>query len=209
MYTTLSIAKLSALFALGFFLFYSNTAAAHCDGLDGPVVQAAQAALASGDVNLVLAWGRKVDEHEIRRAFDRTMAVRNLSAEARKLADMYFFETLVRIHRIGEGASYTGLKLAGRDLGPAIPLTDQMLASGKIDPLLKLLTETTRNGLIERFDRAVKARNYLTTDLEAGRAYVQSYVTLIHYVERAYEAGIQPVAGHFPEEDHQEGEHDK
>ena len=43
------------------------------------------------------------------------------SAEARELADRYFFETLVRIHRAGEGAPYTGLKPAGRDLGPAVP----------------------------------------------------------------------------------------
>ena len=31
-------------------------ASAHCDGLDGPVVQAAQQALETGNVNLVLVW---------------------------------------------------------------------------------------------------------------------------------------------------------
>jgi hypothetical protein len=86
----------------------------HCDGMDGPVVQAAQRALAKGDVNLVLIWVQANDEAEIRKVFAKTLAVRKLNPEARELADLYFFETLVRIHRAGEGALYTGLKPAGR-----------------------------------------------------------------------------------------------
>ena len=105
-------------------------ASAHCDGLDGPVVQAAQKALETGNVNLVLIWVQKPDEAEIKRAFDHAQAVRKLSAEARELADRYFFETLVRIHRAGEGAPFTGLKPAGRDLGPAIPAADNALRDG-------------------------------------------------------------------------------
>ncbi|MGB5880394.1 MAG: DUF6448 family protein, partial [Thermoanaerobaculia bacterium] len=101
---------LATLFTLGVVLLLPNLAIAHCDGMDGPVVVAAQKALASGDVNLVLIWVQKDDEKEIRQSFDRTVAVRELSAEAKELADMYFFETLVRIHRAGEGAPYTGLK---------------------------------------------------------------------------------------------------
>jgi hypothetical protein len=42
--------------------------------------------------------------------FTKTLAVRKQSKEAKELADMYFFETLVRIHCAGEGAPYTGLK---------------------------------------------------------------------------------------------------
>jgi Family of unknown function (DUF6448) len=101
------------------------TAYAHCDGLDGPVVKAAQKALAEDNVNLVLIWVQKDDEAEIKRAFEKTVAVRKLNPEARELADMYFFETLVRTHRAAEGAPYTGLKPAGRDLGPAIPAAER------------------------------------------------------------------------------------
>ncbi|HZD40652.1 MAG TPA: DUF6448 family protein, partial [Terriglobales bacterium] len=92
-------------------------AIAHCDGLDGPVVKAAQNALQTGNVDLVLIWIRPKDEKEIRTAFQKTLAVRQLNPQARELADMYFFETLVRVHRAGEGAPYTGLKPPGRDLG--------------------------------------------------------------------------------------------
>lgn len=61
--------------------------------------------------------------------------MRKLSLEARQLADMHFFETLVRLHRAGEGAGFTGLKPAGRDLGPAIPAADKALRDANVEPL--------------------------------------------------------------------------
>lgn len=203
------VVGIATLLTLGLILLLPNSASAHCDGMDGPVVKAAQSALASGDVNLVLIWVQKHDEGEIRQAFAHTLAVRKLSAEARELADMYFFETLVRLHRAGEGAPYTGLKPAGRDLGPAIPLADQVLNTGTIDPLVHLIADETRKGLTERFEHAVRARSYSPGDVEAGRAYVQAYVTFVHYVERAYEAASQPVAGHFPAAEHALEKHDR
>ena len=132
-----------------------HTAQAHCDGLDGPVVKAAQNALTESNVNLVLIWVQKDDEAEIKHAFEKTLAVRKLNAEARELADLYFFETLVRIHRAGEGAPYTGLKPAGRDLGPAIPAGDKALETGNLDPVVKLLSEKMERGLREHFKEAV------------------------------------------------------
>ena len=177
----------------------STPAHSHCDGMDGPVVGAAQAALAKGDVNLVLIWVRKNDEAQIRGAFDRTLNVRKLGPQARELADEYFFETLVRIHRAGEGAPFTGLKPAGRDLGPAIPAADRALASGDVAPLTDLLVERMRHGLMERFKQAVQAKSYRAQDLEAGREYVEAYVTFIHYVEGVFEAATRRVEGHYPE----------
>jgi hypothetical protein len=110
---------------------------AHCDGMDGPAVVAARQALEIGNVNLVLVWVQKADEAEIKQAFARTVAVRQLSPQAKELAEMYFFETLVRIHRAEEGAPYTGLKPAGRELGPAIPAADKALQTGLVDALVR------------------------------------------------------------------------
>ena len=186
----------------------TDTAKAHCDGMDGPVVKAAQKALANGDVNLVLIWVKKEYEEEIRQAFDHTLAVRKLSREAQELADRYFFETLVRLHRAGEGAPYTGLKPAGRDLGRAIPLADQTLTSGNLDPLVKFLNEEMRQGLSSRFTQAIKARKYASSDVEAGREYVRTYVIFMHFVERAHEATSQQSVGHFPEGHHTGEKHD-
>ncbi len=158
----------------------------HCDGLDGPVVTLARKALEAGNVNPVLPWVRAEDEGEIRRAFGHALAVRKLGPDARELADTHFFETLVRIHRAGEGAAFTGLKPAGRDLGPAIPAADQALEGGSIDAVVKLLADAVRAGVHQRYHAAVSRRKFDANDVGAGRAYVEAYVPYIHYVERLW-----------------------
>ena len=174
-----------------------NTAFAHCDGLDGPVVEAAQRALDSGNPNLVLIWVQKRDEKEIRAAFEKTLAVRKYGSQARELADLYFFETLVRIHRAGEGEPYTGLKPSGRNLGPAIPAADKALESREIEPLLKLITEETRRAIRDRYEDVLAKKHYRPNDVEAGREYVEAYVLLLEQVERIYEAANSPARGHI------------
>jgi hypothetical protein len=185
------------LFTVG--LFQPKHAIAHCDGLDGPVVKAAQKALEMGNVNLVLIWVQNEDEGEIKKAFQKTLAVRRLNPQAKELADMYFFETLVRIHRAGEGAAYTGLKPAGRDLGPAIPAADKALDDDKVEPLVKLLTAAMQTGIREQFKHLIVKKKFGKDDVSAGQEYVKGYVEFVHYVERIYEAAKNPAEGHYPE----------
>ena len=97
-----------ALFAL-LIIAAPQTALAHCDTLDGPVVATARTALDKADVTPLLKWVRDDEEKEIRAAFQKTLKMDSLEAEAKEFADMYFFETLDRIHRAGEGAPYAGL----------------------------------------------------------------------------------------------------
>ena len=59
-----------------------STAFAHCDAMDGPVVQAARAALDENDVALVLRWVPGDEELAVRTAFAQTMAVRALGSDA-------------------------------------------------------------------------------------------------------------------------------
>ena len=158
----------------------------HCDGLDGPVVTVARKALDTGNVNLVLPWVRPEDEGEIQKAFDQARSVRKLGGEALELADTHFFETLVRVHRAGEGAPFTGLKPVGRDLGPAIPAADKALDSGSIEQVEKLLTDAIRTGLHKQFEAAASRRKFDPDDVKAGRAYVEAYVPYVHYVERLW-----------------------
>lgn len=186
-------------FIVGALLLGPATAVAHCDGLDGPVVKAARQALDAGNVNLVLAWVQKNEEAEIKNAFQKTLSVRKLSPAAKDLADNYFFETLVRVHRAGEGAPYTGLKPAGRDLGPAVPAGDKALETGSIEPLLKLLTEAVQKGVREQFKEVVSKKNFNKDNVAAGQQYVKAYVEYIHSVERIYEDAKNPAHGHFTE----------
>ncbi|MGB5848969.1 MAG: DUF6448 family protein [Ignavibacteriaceae bacterium] len=170
------------------FIFSSQQVSAHCDGLDGPVVKAAKKALETENVNLVLIWVKKEFEDEINNAFQKTLTVRKLSPEAKEMADMYFFETIVRLHRLGEGAPYTGLKPAGRDLGPAIPLADKSIEENSAKELLELLTDEIQNGLHQYFQNVISKKDYNTNDINAGREYIEAYVVFVHYVERIYES---------------------
>lgn len=97
------------------------------------------------------------------------------------------------------GAPYTGLKPAGRDLGPAIPAADQALNSGNVAPLTSLLVEKMRTGLMDRYQKAMAAKSFNAQNVAAGREYIEAYVTYIHHVEGMYEAAVNPASGHYPE----------
>lgn len=189
----------------------SAQASAHCDTTRGPVVMAARAALDAGDPNLVLHWVRPDDEAAVREAFQHTLEVRALGPEAKALADRYFFETLVRIHRAGEGAPYTGL--TDGEPEPIIAATDRALARGSTDEIEQQLVAAVRARLAERFATARAAKDFRPGDVAGGRAYVAAYVPLTHWVEGVFLAAQRtgenhgaalghdtaaPAAGHEP-----------
>jgi len=176
---------LIALVIFEMLFMYSINAKAHCDTLDGPVVESARHALTTGDVTPLLKWIPIDDEQLIRTAFKNTVEVRKLGGQAQKLADMYFFETLVRIHRAGEGASYTGLK-PGVEVDPAIALADKALDSGSVDKLISVLTDATTKGIRERFSRALETKKHADESVAAGREFVEAYVVFTHYVEELH-----------------------
>ncbi len=163
-------------------------ASAHCDGVDGPVVKAARDALAAGDVNRVLIWVKPGDEAQIRESFRKTQAVRRLNATAKDFADHAFYETLVRVHRAGEGEPYTGLKPAGRDLGPALPAGDHAIETGSVEPVLKLLSQGVHDGVEQRYREVMSRKTFKPDDVAAGQKYVQAYVEYIHAVEKIHQA---------------------
>jgi hypothetical protein len=183
---------------IGFFcIAFSEKVFAHCDTLDGPVVQSARIALDKGDITALLKWVRADDEKEVRVAFQKTLAVRAKGAEAKELADMYFFETLVRIHRAGEGAPYTGLK-PGAAVDPAVAMADKALESGSVEKLVDVLTNAMANGIRERFQHAGKAQKHADDSVAAGREFVEAYVIFTHYVEGLH-AAIKGNGGHHGE----------
>lgn len=176
-------------------VLYPASAAAHCDALDGPVVQAARTALEKHDVGLVLRWVAPEREADVRAAFTRTLTVRALGGDARALADTWFFETLVRIHRAGEGAPYDGLKPAGH-IEPFVAAVDRSLATGSVESVVADVTAHVSRSVRERFTRARDTAARADSSVDAGRAYVAAYVGYLHYVEALHKAGATGAAGH-------------
>ncbi len=185
-----SFKKFSLFLLLSIELFLPGNIFPHCDGFDGPVVKAAVKAIETNDVNLVLVWVQKDDESIIKDLFEKVLTVRKLSPEARDLADLYFYETLVRIHRAGEGEPYTGLKAAGRDLGPIIPAADLSIEKGNLEPIQKVFEhKNLKTDKIEKlFNEVVEHKNYNSDDVNSGRKYVAAYVEFLHTAEHLYDS---------------------
>jgi hypothetical protein len=176
----------------------ASPAFAHCDSMDGPVVHDAQQAIAEENVTPVLKWVTEEDENEVRSAFAMTLAVRGESDAAREIADRYFYETLIRVHRASEGEGFTGLKPAG-SVDPAIAAADKALENGEIEPLAGELASSVRNGVEQRFAEAYEKRQTAGESVAQGREYVAAYVQFTHYAEN-----VHNMAKAGP--DHQHGE---
>jgi hypothetical protein len=149
-------------------------------------------------VTEVLVWVRPSDEAEVRETFQRALAVRDLNDMAKALADRHFFETVVRLHRSGEGASYTGLKSADTP-HPAIAAADRAIAEHSLGALDALLVPALQTGLREHFEHVMRTSNWPRGNVTAGREFVAAYVEFMHYVERLHEAIAGAVHGHFQE----------
>jgi len=160
---------------------------AHCDTMDGPVVADAKIALDKQDVTPVLKWVNKDGEAEVKAAFDKTVVVRAKGADARELADRFFFETVVRIHRAGEGEPYTGLKPAGTKLSPAVAESDKALDTGTVDNVIKLIADEAAAGIRRRFADVSEKRKHADQSVEAGREFVAAYVEYTHYIEALHD----------------------
>jgi len=204
----MTIRRRAAVTAAGVAVALAVTAAparAHCDTMNGPVVKAAARALEQRDVTPVLRWVRPEAEAEVREAFTQTLSVRALGPQAQALADRYFFETLVRIHRAGEGEPYTGLKPADAPVDPAVAAADAALDRGSVDALAAMVAEHATRGVRARFDRAAALKVKADTSVEAGREFVEAYVQFTHYVEAVHQAVAGAGAAHGASAPHAQG----
>lgn len=178
---------LVALLAGALFLGRPAPAEAHCDSINGPVVEAAKKSLDTKNPKYVLAYVPAEAESELRTAFTHTLSVRKLGGEARALADVYFYETAVRLHREGEGAAYTGLNYE-TDHGPALEAADQALTTGSLESAHTVLAEALEAGLAEQYEAVVEARKTAKQlgTLEADRERAEAELMFEKYVFDLY-----------------------
>jgi len=172
---------LAATMSVGIWIALGGSARAHCDTMSGPVIADARIALEKGDVTPVLKWVKPEAEAEVRAAFGKAETVRGKSPDAKELADQYFVETLVRVHRMGEGAPYTGIKTGEPE--PMMAIADKALADGSADAMIDTMTGEMKTALKEKFQKALDSRKHKDESVEMGRQFVSDYVTYVHYVE--------------------------
>jgi Family of unknown function (DUF6448) len=167
----------------------------HCDSLDGPVVTAARQALDAADVDVVLPFVPEEGEAEVKDVFQRTLRVRELDDEAREVADRLFFETVVRVHRAGEGAPYTGLRPAGLSFGPVIPLAETAVERGNAEAVSHFLGEELNGQLRRRLDEVKMLASGKGRSVRDARRYVEAMLGFEVYCHRLFEA-LQAPAHH-------------
>ena len=162
----------------------------HCDSIDGPVVTAARNALDAASVELILPYVPEDGEAEVRRAFDAASAVRKQGPAARELADLHFYETVVRIHRAGEGAPFTGLKPAGLDVGPVIPVAERAIESGSADELVRLLCGAVETEATRRLERVIELGRRADGDIAASRQHVEAMLGLQVWAHKVHQCVV-------------------
>jgi hypothetical protein len=179
----LALAFLSAVLLFSLIVLIPRRASAHCDTEDGPAVADGRKALQTGNVNYALKWILPAGESELRPIFAKAVKVRTLGSDAAEVADRYFLENLVRIHRAGEGASYDGIKPTGTVLDPKVVAADQAMESGELKPLMALIPADKHQELRRRFEKARALKQFDVDDVAAGRAYIEAYVSFYKYAE--------------------------
>jgi hypothetical protein len=158
-----------------------GAAYAHCDTMSGPVAVAAKKALESGNINLARIWVGESQDKELEERFNECLSVRKLGGRAKELADKYFIETVIRLHRQAEGMPFTGVKPA-QPLPPDVAAAEKALQTGNIEIVTDLLNEEIKVGVQKWFEQAMQARKHKDESIEAGREWVDAYVKYVVYV---------------------------
>ena len=175
----------------------------HCDSLSGPVVKMAKKALETGNVKFILPYVPKESEGEVITAFNKVLPLHNQSNGVHEIADTFFFETVVRLHRAGEGAPYTGLKPAGENEGPVIPIAEKAIETGSVEELKNTLMDFIATEVEKRFEHMQHLKGHAEDSVEDAREYAESMLGLQVWSHKVYLTAI--AAPHDRDGEHHHG----
>src|SRR5690554_1541238 len=186
-------AKVFALALFAILLMSTQSAFAHCDSYDGPVIKDALKALEQQNVELVLKWVEPKYDEIITEKFNQTLKLKGSNKEVNKILETHFLETLVRLHREGEGAPFTGLKPVG-SMTSMVEMADNSLDKNDIDHLVEKVNNHLGEVLKEKFTKAMKLSKTKDNSVEQGRAYVEAYVQYTHTLEALENLIHEPIS---------------
>lgn len=172
-----------------------QNAFAHCDSYDGPVVKDALKALDINDSALVMKWIDTKHEKEIKDLFAETMKYKSGDKEIYSLLEKHFLETLVKVHREGEGEPYTGLKPAGTTK-QIIQLTDSALAEQDFEGFLVKYNGHVNEILTEKYEKVAQLDKVKNESVQKGRDFVAAYVDYTHTIEMMHDILIHTGGAH-------------
>ena len=103
----------------------------------------------------------------------------------------------MRLHRAAEHAPYTGLRPAGHDVGPVIPLAEKAVEDGDVEQVYRRLAVELRRQLSQRLRRVRCLAADADESVAAAREFVHSMLGFQTYTHRLYQAmrGDRPAHG--------------
>ncbi len=172
-------------FFLLFLLLSGPHALAHCDRENGPVAMAAKEALKTGNLDQILIWVGEEQEQELREKFQHSLEVYKNGGNSAELAEKYFMETAVRLHRAAEGMPFEGLKQASPN-PPDIEAAEKALETGNFEPVKELLCSALEEESLKWLEKARTSAENKEESIAAGREWVDNYVKYIVYIHKLY-----------------------
>lgn len=169
------------------FMLSARNARAHCDAVNGPVAVDARKALQNEDVDTVAIWVGEEQDGELKSAYKQAVPVFKMGGKADELAERYFMESAVRLHRAAEGMPYTGLKPA-QPLPKDIAVAEKALETGELQPVTDLLAKGLRRETNRYFQKALTTKEKYNGDSVArGREWADAYVKYVIFVHKLHQ----------------------
>jgi hypothetical protein len=165
------------------------------DITNGSVMDAAKMALDTGNVNYVLIWVPEASENKLKNLFAKTVCERRDRKDVQDIAFDWYFETVNRLHRAGEGTLYTCMNLAGLDERSVVPKVKRVIETGEAEEIIGFIPKTQEHDFRHRFRHVMEKKNYDVNNVVDGRAYVAAFTDFIVYLHHIY-TSIPREAGH-------------
>jgi hypothetical protein len=140
-------------------------------------------ALEAGNINYARKWIQADGDDELTEVFTKTLAVRKLTPQAADLADRLFLETLVRLHRMGEGVGFIGIQPTGTKIEPIVATADQAMETGDDHEVIALAPADRGAELHRRFEVARGKQRFDVDEVKGARDFVVAYVSFYKYAE--------------------------
>lgn len=169
-----------------FLFLWTPDALAHCDRENGPVAMAAKEALKTGNLDKILIWVGGEQEQELREKFRQSLEVYKNGGISAELAEKYFMETAVRLHRAAEGMPFEGLKPASAN-PPDVEAAEKALETGNFEPVKELLCSALEAESLKWFEKTRASVENKEESIAAGREWVDNYVKYIVYIHKLYQ----------------------
>jgi hypothetical protein len=95
------------------------------------------------------------------------------------------------VHRRGEGAPHTGLKPAGLDVGPVIPLAEQAVDIGDAGPLIEFLQHEVAEQARGRLAHVRDLQAGASDGVPAARAYTSAMLEFLVWSHKLWRQTTQ------------------